>query len=67
MIESTNKTQLVMDWGFKEQLLGESFYRDIFSAEGYLEIWSPSNPDVIRFYKDGEWSHDYSIPWNLFN
>ena len=63
----TNKTQLINDWGFKRQTFGSKFCRDIYKPQGYLEIWSPANPDVIQFYKDGEWSHDYVIDWSLFN
>ena len=63
----TNKTQLINDWGFERQTFGSKYCRDIYKPQGYLEFWSPANPDVIQFYRHGEWSHDYVIDWSLFN
>jgi len=65
-MDINTKIQLVNDWGFKRQSLGSKYFRDIYKADGYLEFWSPTRPDVIQFYKNNEWSHDYVIGWSLF-
>jgi len=64
---NANKIQTVINWGFRPQTLGSKFYRDIYKETGFLEFWSHENPDVIQFYKNGEWVHDYVIDWSLFN
>ena len=66
-MDTTRKTQLVQDWGFKKQLLGSSFFREIFEDTGFIEIWSAEKPDVIQFFENGTHSHDYHISWSLFN
>jgi hypothetical protein len=58
------KQELIVNWGFMPTLDGMYFRH---APMGYLEKWLASNPDVIQFVKDGEYSHDYKIDWNLFN
>lgn len=65
-MNTERKAQLVQDWGFQNHV-GSIYYRTIYKDEGYLEKWTESQPDVIQFIKDGEWSHDYEIDWSLFN
>ena len=61
------KMELVKMWGF--YATADSCYvvkRDIFASQGYVEQWSPVEPDEIQFYKDGKYSHNYMIDWSLF-
>ena len=63
---NVNKIQTVIDWGFRPQTLGSLYYRDIYKEQGFREFWSPTKPDVIQFYKNGDWFDDYAIDWSLF-
>lgn len=65
-MNTAQKQALVQTWGFNSTLDG-MYFRTIYQAQGYIEQWLASNPDVIQFIKDGEYSHDYKIDWSLFN
>jgi hypothetical protein len=65
-MNTQRKQELVQEWGFNNTV-GGLYFRDIYAAQGYMEKWVSSNPDVIEFIKDGEFSHDYKIDWSLFN
>jgi hypothetical protein len=67
-MNTQRKVELVTDWGFTARnVQGSQYIRDIYNPEGYVEIWSPRNPDYIQFFNvDGTASHDYKIDWSLF-
>lgn len=62
-MNTKQKQALIQAWGFMPTLDGMYFRH---APMGYLEKWTVSQPDIIQFIKDGEWSHDYSIDWALF-
>ena len=58
--------ELVKSWGYKPFLSNEhTFYRP--APQGYTEWWCIDRPDYIEFTKDMEVTHDWKIPWNLFD
>lgn len=65
-MQTERKAQLVQDWGFVHHI-GKIYFRKIYADQGYLEQWTEEQPDVIQFFKNGEWSEDYAIDWSLFS
>ena len=65
-MQTERKAQLVQDWGFERHASG-FYFRDIYSDHGYREMWTKGEPDLIKFLKGGEWSHNYEIDWSLYN
>jgi hypothetical protein len=65
-MNTERKAQLVQDWGFTYSAT-DCYVRDIYKDQGYREVWSESQPDLIVFFKDGVLSHDYVIDWSLYH
>lgn len=59
------KQELVEQWGFVHHL-GNIYYRNIYADQGYKEQWTESDPDYIKFIKDGAITEQYKIDWSLF-
>ena len=65
-LQTSRKAALVQDWGFTRHESG-TYYRDIYQDQGYRELWTEEQPDIIQFFKDGARTEDYGIDWSLFN
>ena len=65
-MQTERKAQLVQDWGFKHTV-AKIYVRDIYKDQGYLEYWTEAQPDLIQFFKNGDWSEDYPIDWLLYS
>ena len=60
------KQELVEQWGFIHHV-GNIYYRHIYADQGYTEQWTESDPDYIKFIKNGDVTEQYKIDWSLFS